>query len=75
MANRADERRSVKDAGADHGWYFDDDGSLAAAARAPQVEEWLGMGYALVGLALGSSTWLGLSSRPKRVHQGAREIA
>jgi hypothetical protein len=78
-ATMADRRNECRAGGADHVWYFDEDGSLAAAGRAPRLQEWLGMGYALVGLALGSLAWLAPPGRPTReAHRGraaARHVA
>ena len=51
-------------------WYFAEDGTLAQAG-APRLQEWLGVGYTLVGLALSSPQWLGPVARVEGRRQGA----
>ncbi len=79
MAVTRDECRSVGENGADRAWYFDEDGSLAEVDRVPRIQEWLGFGYALVGLTLGSLAWLGLPDRhqraARRAHARVRNVA
>ncbi len=79
MEARRDERRPGNDAAADRDWYFDDDGTLAEVDPVPRVAEWLGLGYALIGLTLGSLTWLGLPAGhargAERAHADARRVA
>jgi hypothetical protein len=78
MATSRDGCRPGNEAAADRVWYFDEDGSLAEVDRVPRLQEWLGIGYALVGLALGSLAWLGSPDRPMRgahrAHPGARHV-
>jgi hypothetical protein len=58
----------MKRSGGGHnpGWYFDDDGDLAASVpggRAARLQEWLGLAYGAAALALGAPAWLARSRR------------
>jgi hypothetical protein len=78
MATCRDECLPGDEAAADRVWYFDEDGSLAEVGRVTRLQAWLGIGYALIGLVLGSSAWIRLPARhdrgAERAHAGARHV-